>query len=441
MVLVPSAEGAMIELCIEPASLVLTAASGNVAGAVGSVLSVTNTLAGLAVQSGVTQGCNDATSDQRVEPTFAAELGIMSMICVPLRRGEERIGVLTITSGETSAFGPADESSLAGLAGFVSNVIGAAVDLASCAAELLGPPQGAAAGSLGQGHLGGSTTGARARSTFVADVVHPGTAFESVVRDRVELALTGAGLTILLQPIVALSTGTVVGVEALSQFSGPPARGPDRWFAEAASVGLDRPLELCSIERALSLLPELPEPLRIAVNAGPDTFCSPELLGLLERSTPSRVVVELTEHVDIEDFSGLHRACKDLRTLGSLVAIDDTGTGFASLSLVLKVAPEIIKLDRELTINIDLDPVRRALARALVAFGNETGAKVVAEGIETAAELDVLIDLGLAYGQGFYLGRPGSLEDLAALLRTGDRRAATRDPRVMHRRPAWATTH
>jgi EAL domain-containing protein (putative c-di-GMP-specific phosphodiesterase class I) len=143
---------------------------------------------------------------------------------------------------------------------------------------------------------------------------------------------------------------------------------------------------------------------------------------LLAASTPSRIVVELTEHVDIEDYPGLRRACKALRRLGAKVAIDDTGTAFASLSLVLEIAPELIKLDRELTRNIDLDPVRRALARALVAFGTETGAEVIAEGIETTAELAVLIDLGIAYGQGFYLGRPGSLEDLAKLLRTGDRR-------------------
>jgi EAL domain-containing protein (putative c-di-GMP-specific phosphodiesterase class I) len=75
-----------------------------------------------------------------------------------------------------------------------------------------------------------------------------------------------------------------------------------------------------------------------------------------------------------------------------------------------------------LTGNIDLDPVRRSLARALVAFGDETGAEVIAEGIETAAELDVLIELGISYGQGFHLGRPGSLEDLAGLLRTRGQR-------------------
>ena len=91
---------------------------------------------------------------------------------------------------------------------------------------------------------------------------------------------------------------------------------------------------------------------------------------------------------------------------------------------VQQVAPEIIKLDRELTSGINLDPVRRALASALVTFGAEIGAKVIAEGIETAAELEVLTDLGIGYGQAFYLGRPGSIEDLAVLIRTGGGRQA-----------------
>jgi len=428
LVLVPSAEGAVIELCTKRTSLVITAASGNVADSVGSVLSVAHSLSGLAIRSGVTQRCYDATTDPRVDTTLAGELGILSMICVPLRRGDQRLGVLNITSSKASAFGPADETTLAGLAHFVSSVVGAAVDLASCTSELLGPCPIVAAATLGHGHLGGSSEAARARSAFVANVVCPGAGFDWAGRDRIEQALTGAGLTIVLQPIVSLSSGTVIKVEALARFAAPPARGPDRWFAEAASVGLGRALELCAIEHALSLLPDLPKPLRMAVNAGPDTFCSPELLDLLRTSTPGRVVVELTEHVGIEDISALHRACKALRTLGAEVAIDDTGTGFASLSLVLEVSPEFIKLDRELIANIDLDPVRRALASAMVTFGNETGAEVIAEGIETAAELEVLIDLGISYGQGFYLGRPGSLEDLALLLRAG---AMSEAPRVI----------
>jgi EAL domain-containing protein (putative c-di-GMP-specific phosphodiesterase class I) len=118
----------------------------------------------------------------------------------------------------------------------------------------------------------------------------------------------------------------------------------------------------------------------------------------------------------------LRRARKALRRIGGKVALDDTGTGFASLSLLLEVAPELIKLDRVMTRDIDSDPVRRALARALVAFGKEVGAEVIAEGIETAAELAVLVDLGIAYGQGFHLARPGSPEDLSLLFRAGDSR-------------------
>src|SRR5665213_1359629 len=447
LVLVPSADGAAVMLCAQRAFLIITAASGNLAGSTDTVVSLTNSLSGLAIRSGVTQYCHDTTSDPRVDARPAADLGILSMICVPLRRGDEQVGVFLVTSSEASTFGPADETTLAGLAHFVSSVIGAAVDLASCTTELLGTRQEAPAGTVGQGHLGGPSEIARARSAFVANVVCPGAAFDSAARDRIEQALTGTGLTIVLQPIVSLSSGVVVEVEALARFTAPPARGPDRWFAEAASVGLGRPLELFAIERALSQLPELPEPLRMAVNAGPDTFCSPELLSLLDTSTPGRVVVELTEHVGIEDYPGLRRACKSLRTLGAKVALDDTGTGFASLSLVLEVAPEFIKLDRELTSNIEVDPVRRALARALVAFGDETGAEVIAEGVETVTQLETLIDLGIAYGQGFYLGRPGSLEDLAMLLRTGDRRQAPHDPAVglpLGRRPwdsaeAWRT--
>jgi EAL domain-containing protein (putative c-di-GMP-specific phosphodiesterase class I) len=294
-------------------------------------------------------------------------------------------------------------------------VIGAAVDLATCTTELLGVQEDAKANTVSPDRLPHAGEAAIAQSNFIANVVCPDAASESVVRDRIEQKLTGDGLTIALQPIFSLPHREIVKVEALARFAGPPVRGPDRWFAEAASVGLGVELELTAIEHALSILPELPEPLRMSVNAAPGTFCSRELLGLLEESAPDRVIVELTEHVGIEDHPGLHRACQELRRLGADVAIDDTGTGFASLSMVLEVAPDFIKLDRYLISGIDFDPVRRALAGALVTFGNETGAEIIAEGIETADELEVLIDLGVAYAQGYFLGGPGTLEDLTAL--------------------------
>lgn len=420
LVLVPSADGAVIGLCTTMDSLVFAAASGKLMDSVGSVLSLDSSLSGVAIKSGFTQRCHYAQSDERVDVALAAELGILSLICVPLRRGTDRVGVLILASSKASAFDAADELSLAGLAHFVSSVIDAAMELDLCVAEIVGSRPITEA--VGQGHLAGSTRNAEECSTFVANVVCPEAALDSATRELIKRTLTGDGFSIVFQPIISLSTGGVVGVEALSRFAAWPQRGPDYWFAEAASVGLGCALELFSIERALSLLPDIPEPLFMGINAGPATFGSPELHTLLSASTPSRIVVELTEHVGIEDYPGLRRARKALRRIGGKVALDDTGTGFASLSLLLEVAPELIKLDRVMTRDIDSDPVRRALARALVAFGKEVGAEVIAEGIETAAELAVIVDLGIAYGQGFHLARPGSPEDLSLLLRAGDSR-------------------
>src|SRR5680860_1166800 len=88
--------------------------------------------------------------------------------------------------------------------------------------------------------------------------------------------------------------------------------------------------------------------------------------------------------------------------------IDDAGAGFASLRHVLGLHPDAVKLDLSLTRDIDRDPVRRALAASLVTFAREIGAAIVAEGIETRAELEALRALGVTHGQGYLLARPGS---------------------------------
>ena len=92
------------------------------------------------------------------------------------------------------------------------------------------------------------------------------------------------------------------------------------------------------------------------------------------------------------------------------MAIDDAGAGFASLRHTLRIAPDIVKLDLSLTRDIDTDRAKRALAAALVSFAEEVGSALVAEGIETAGELQTLRDLGVGYGQGFFLARPGDLD-------------------------------
>ncbi len=137
---------------------------------------------------------------------------------------------------------------------------------------------------------------------------------------------------------------------------------------------------------------------------------STELFQLLATVDGSRIVMELTEQAHVDDYPRLAGSLEHLYAMGVRLAIDDTGAGFASLAHILKLAPNIIKLDRELTSGIDRDPVRITLAAALVSFAAGLGAEIVAEGIETASELDRLRELSIRFGQGFYLCRPTNLE-------------------------------
>jgi EAL domain-containing protein (putative c-di-GMP-specific phosphodiesterase class I) len=129
---------------------------------------------------------------------------------------------------------------------------------------------------------------------------------------------------------------------------------------------------------------------------------------LLGEDAP-RIVLEITEHEAVEDYDDLVLALSPLRDLGVKVAIDDAGAGFASLRHTLRIAPDIVKMDMSLTRGIDSDRGKKALATALVSFAQEMDMAMVAEGIETAGELETLRDLGVRYGQGFFLAEPGPL--------------------------------
>jgi EAL domain-containing protein (putative c-di-GMP-specific phosphodiesterase class I) len=122
------------------------------------------------------------------------------------------------------------------------------------------------------------------------------------------------------------------------------------------------------------------------------------------------VIIEVTEHERVEDYDVLNDALAPLRALGASVAIDDVGAGFASLTHILKLAPDIVKLDLSLTRGIAADPARDALASSLVDFATGIDATIGAEGIETQSELDRLRVLKVRYGQGFHLGVPGALD-------------------------------
>jgi EAL domain-containing protein (putative c-di-GMP-specific phosphodiesterase class I) len=218
--------------------------------------------------------------------------------------------------------------------------------------------------------------------------------------------LGGEGLTTHYQPIVDLRRGSVVGYEALARFDAAE-RNPEVWFRRARELGLGAALEAAAVRSALARRAHLPANTFLTVNVGPDVLASPEVQHVLAAAdTLGGVVVELTEQHRIESYVDLEPSLHALRAQGALVAIDDAGAGYAGLQHLLSLRPDFIKLDRGLVAGIDRDEAKRALVEMMGTFGSRVDAWLLAEGIETGEELDVLVQLGVPLGQGYCFGRP-----------------------------------
>lgn len=229
-------------------------------------------------------------------------------------------------------------------------------------------------------------------------------------------------IDIHVQPIWDFVEDQTVGFECLSRFAHEPYRSPDRWFADADEVGLGIPLELSAIATALGQASGIPDDLYLTINASAAALLAPEFEYAIAGFDPTRLVIELTEHSAVEDYEGLTATLRGYRQRGIRLAIDDAGAGFAGLQHIVRLKPDIIKLDMGLTRNVDTDPARRALASALIFYARETGCQILAEGIETNAELKTLKLLGVAKGQGYHLGRPVPINEAAhRLFETHDR--------------------
>ena len=266
----------------------------------------------------------------------------------------------------------------------------------------------------------------RAFATMVAEEMEREHVARQIHAEKTELvrrALEPGALELYLQPICTLAGGQPLGYEALSRFMLEPRRTPDLWFADAAAVGLGIELECAAIDAALVVLPRLPEPLTLSVNASPDTVAHGAFAALIGDRDVSRLTLELTEHAIVENYDELNAQIDPLRARGMKLAIDDAGAGFSGLQHILKLQPDIIKLDMALIHDIDADPARRALASAMQMFARQTGAVLVAEGVETREELSTLAKLSFLRVQGYLLGRPGPASDIVAALDM-DRRAA-----------------
>jgi EAL domain-containing protein (putative c-di-GMP-specific phosphodiesterase class I) len=234
---------------------------------------------------------------------------------------------------------------------------------------------------------------------------------------RVRNVLRSEAPSIVYQPVFRLSDMTILGAEALARFPNEPSRGPDKWFAEAGEVGLKTQLELKAIRSAVTQYASLRNAgsLYLGLNSSPQTIMDGCFLEATAGLPAERIILEVTEHDHVENYDELIRALKPLRARGIQIAIDDAGSGYASMRHILNIHPDFIKLDISLTRHIDADRVRRALARAPIEFGRETDCKIVAEGVENEGEMQTLRDLGVHAAQGFLLSRPISFDDFCLL--------------------------
>jgi EAL domain-containing protein (putative c-di-GMP-specific phosphodiesterase class I) len=231
------------------------------------------------------------------------------------------------------------------------------------------------------------------------------------IEGRLDPVVADGGPVVLLQPIVDLATGGRVGAEALSRFPAEWGRTPDVVFAEAHSVGMGHALELQALERAAEHLDRVGG--YVAMNVSPATVLTPACGELLGRLPLDRVVLELTEHDEVEDYDVLLATLAPFRAAGLRLAIDDVGAGFSSLRHIVVTSPDVIKLDRSIAAGVAGDHVLATLVGSLVTFAHGSGARVVAEGVETADDAAALRALGVDYGQGWHFGRPGPPEALA----------------------------
>lgn len=236
------------------------------------------------------------------------------------------------------------------------------------------------------------------------------------IEQRLEPVLADGGPTVVLQPIVDLATGVRVGAEALSRFPAHWGKAPDVCFAEAHSVGEGDRMELLALRRAADHL----DTVRgyVSMNVSPATLLTPECRDLLGSLPLPRVLLELSEHDQVEDYAALTAVLAPLRARGMKLAIDDVGAGFSSLRHIVVTAPDVIKMDRSIITGVDTDPVLAKLVSSLVDFAHGCDVRVVAEGVETPAEHAVLRTLGVDLGQGWLFGRPGPAAALADPLPT-----------------------
>jgi len=296
------------------------------------------------------------------------ELDVKAIAYAPVRYVGRVIGLLAISSAEASAVAELTET------------LSALFEFAGVAGALVGPA--------------------------IADLTEVG-----LTRARIARIISDAAFRPVFQPIVDLATGAHVGYEALTRFSS--GTRPDFVFADARAAGLEAELELATLAAAISAAGALPKGAWLSLNVSPGLVTGGGRLAGVLRRAGRPIVLEVTEHVPVDDYATLRDAVGRLRP-EVRVAVDDAGAGVANFSHIVELRPAFVKLDIGLVRGIDADLARRALMVGLLHFASESASQTIAEGVETADELATLRKLGVPLAQGYLLGRPAPAAEWVA---------------------------
>ncbi|HYD96355.1 MAG TPA: GGDEF domain-containing protein [Noviherbaspirillum sp.] len=231
---------------------------------------------------------------------------------------------------------------------------------------------------------------------------------------RLKEILAGRQLNALFQPIIHMQHGEIVGYEGLIRGpSDSPLHSPMNLFKVARAHNLAVEVEHMCRRIVIERFAELKLPGKLFLNVSPEMLLEPqvrhgETLGYIHDVglNPDRVIIELTENQPTYDYELMREAVMHYRGMGFQIAIDDLGAGFSSLRLWSELRPEYVKIDMHFVQGINQDPVKLQFVRSIQEIAEQSGSTVIAEGIETQAELLLIRDLGIACGQGYHLGRP-----------------------------------
>jgi EAL domain-containing protein (putative c-di-GMP-specific phosphodiesterase class I) len=370
--------GAVVEM-LDGHELVYWSASGSVCAHVGLRLDAIGSLSGLCIAKNMLLACQDSEADPRVDREACRKVGLRSALVTPLQCEGQLVGVLKVVSDHVNAYTRRHMDLMQTLAAFIGSMLHSALEHARVSAIV----ENAASMDAGAA------------------------AVREDERSRVESLIGAGAIRAVFQPIIDLADGRIVGFEALSRFDGGDSLSVDGWFEMANRAGMCFELEVACMSAIVGAMARSWElPGYISLNVSPKTLMEYDFDLLPDRTAQGGWVLEITEHTEVNDYPVLARRVQELQARGFRIAIDDAGAGYSSLRHVLRLSPDIVKLDVSLTRDIDRMRRHQLLASAIISFCRETGMALIAEGIETVGERNTLVQLGVPFGQGYLFGRP-----------------------------------